>query len=335
MRSFGGAFASMKQGLPVLEGADMILYIACCTEDGGIMSCSLDDEGRLLPIGMAHLDRPMYLARDGRMLYALLRAPFEDGSGVAALEAEDGRMTDLGDCQPTHGKVSAYLCIYGGRTYTANYISGSVTRMPDRLAMHSGRGPVSGRQSSAHPHQIIPTPDGRYLAVADLGNDSVYTYDGDLREIARTRLPAGCGPRHIAFSADGAYAYAICELSSEIAVMGYHDGRFSLVEMVRTLPSSYTGESTAAAIRILGNELFVSHRGYNAIGHFRIDGASVSKVTDTPCGGDWPRDFLIAGGKLVVCNERSGNVAVFRRRGGVFAEQACSMACPAPLCVIC
>lgn len=314
-----------------------VIYIACCTADGSIMRCDLSENGTLSVINMLRADRPMYLAHNDKKLYALLRAPFKDNScsGVLeiAIDEHDGFLP-ADRCISTGGIVSAHICLFDDGIYTANYLSGSITKLNDKIIKHEGFGPVKDRQSSPHPHQIIPTPDVKFLAVSDLGNDSIYTYDTNLAEISRTKFPDGCGPRHTAFSNDGKYAYTICELSSEIAISRYDNGIFSLVRMVPTLPPDFQGENNAAAIRIRDNELFVSQRGYDAISHFNINGESAMKIADTPCGGHWPRDFIIIGDFLIVANERSNNIAIFRRNNGIFSEKTFNMNCPAPLCII-
>ena len=173
------------------------IYIACCTEDGGILHCTMDRNGLLQKKELFPLSKPMYLAWNHRTLLAVQRKPREDSSCSSVAEIEVSSDGTLGKCisnTSTHGIVSAHVSILNGRIYTANYISGSITRIPDMVIEHEGHGPNESRQASAHPHQIIPTPDNRFLAVPDLGTDTIYTYTPDLQLVSTTHLPAGSGP---------------------------------------------------------------------------------------------------------------------------------------------
>ncbi len=312
------------------------IYIACCTEDGGILHCTMDRNGLLQKKELFPLSKPMYLAWNHRTLLAVQRKPREDSSCSSVAEIEVSSDGTLGKCisnTSTHGIVSAHVSILNGRIYTANYISGSITRIPDMVIEHEGHGPNESRQASAHPHQIIPTPDNRFLAVPDLGTDTIYTYTPDLQLVSTTHLPAGSGPRHLAFAEDG-YAYLACELSSETAALRYENGSFRLISLRRGIPDSYKGENLAAAIRVHGDMVLVSERGHDSIAHFKAGKGELQFICSTSCGGSWPRDFIIFNDYLIVTNEKSSNVAVFRKEKGIFSEKVSEIGCPAPIAVI-
>ena len=313
------------------------LYIACCSKDGGILHATIDGNGVLCRREMVHLDRPMYLAKDGRQLYATLRSPYADSScssEVSIAISDDGSLGSCSEERSTHGLVSAYISVLDGRIYTANYLSSSISRIPDIVVEHEGHGKDIARQDAPHPHQIIPTPDGEFLAVCDLGLDAICTYSKNLVLCDEARLPAGSGPRHIAFSQDGGLAFLACELSSETAVLRYCNGHFSLQSMHRGIPSSLAGENLSAAIRTAGDMVYVSQRGYDSITHYRIMGDGLELVTNTSCGGHWPRDFIIVDGFLIVANERSGNLASFKMENGICSEMASELECPSPIALI-
>ena len=310
------------------------LYIACCSKEAGILHATIDGNGVLCRREMVHLDRPMYLAKDGRQLYAALRSPYADSSCSSEVSIAINADGSLGSCygeKSTHGIVSAYISVLDGRIYTANYLSSSISRIPDIVVEHEGHGKDIARQDAPHPHQIIPTPDGEFLAVCDLGLDAICTYSKDLVLCDEARLPAGSGPRHIAFSQDGEHAFLACELSSETAVLGYCNGHFNLQSMHRGIPSSFAGENLSAAIRTAGDMVYVSQRGYDTITHYHIRGNRLELAANTSCDGHWPRDFIMVRGFLIVANERSGNVVAFRMENGICAEMTSELECPSPI----
>lgn len=313
------------------------VYIAACEEQGGIYRFELDDNGMLQPKDSLCLKYPMYLAQEGNMLYALLRAPFPGSaeSGLCQISLQrDGGFAQASEAVSVHGQVSAHLAVRDGQVYTANYISGDVTMMPDRVVRHSGHGADPVRQEAPHPHYISVTPDQRYLAVMDLGLDQIVTYNLEMEPVCTAQTPPGSGARHLAFSPDGGYAYCANELTSTVSVFRYHDGRFLLLHTCPALPDDYHGTTTAAAIRCYRGYVYLSHRGYDRITQFAVVGEKLVKTTDLPCGGSSPRDFDLIGDKLVVANENTNNVVVYRlaRDGG--ADETCRVTLPHPLCVL-
>ncbi len=67
-------------------------------------------------------------------------------------------------------------------------------------------GPVEGRQTIAHPHQIVPDPTGKFFLVPDLGADLIRIFKIDnngesdqLVECEPLKVQAGSGPRHALF----------------------------------------------------------------------------------------------------------------------------------------
>ncbi|MBP5169143.1 MAG: hypothetical protein ILP14_08060, partial [Oscillospiraceae bacterium] len=64
----------------------MTVYIASRDETGGILRCSLSEDGQLELLDTTPADRPAYLCRDGDKLYALLREPFQMMSGLSTYE---------------------------------------------------------------------------------------------------------------------------------------------------------------------------------------------------------------------------------------------------------
>lgn len=219
----------------------------------------------------------------------------------------------------------------------ANYSSGSIafyqldprTGLPGTptLFRHSGTGPDRSRQEAPHAHWVGFSPDRRWLHAVDLGADAIFAYRFDPR--ARTlqpstvawRAPAGAGPRHIVRHPRLPIAYVVCELANMLMTLHAHpDGSFVTGHAVPTLPAGHDGPSQAAHIAIdrAGRRLYVSNRGDDSIAVFALDPAGKpSLLQHVASGGHWPRMFLLleAERRLVVANERSGTLAVFRVAG--------------------
>lgn len=312
------------------------IYIAACEPDGGIMHGEISDSGKIEIKDTAYCDRPMYLALKGQRLYTLLRKP-DEGSPYSGLTYfnvnKDGSLGEQGDIMSTKGEVACHLAVLDSGIYAVNYISGSVIKFPERLVTHTGKGPNAKRQGAPHTHFVCASPDNKFICVNDLGADKIAVYDNELNKYSEVAMPAGCGPRHLAFSKDGEYAYCINELSSTVTVLGYKEGRFNVGKSYSTLPDNYSGESTAAAIRIDGEYLYASNRGADTVCVFKLKGDGLEKYTEFDCGGKSPRDFNITGNLIVCTNESSNNVTVFRKTAEGF-EKTDDVFAKSPLCVI-
>ena len=237
---------------------------------------------------------------------------------------------------PTAGADPCYVAIDRASACLAiaNYSSGSVafyqldkrTGVPSQPALfrHTGSGPNHYRQEGPHAHWVGFSPDRRWLHSVDLGADAIFAYHFDPR--ARTlaqpvvawRAPAGAGPRHLARHPTRPTAYVVCEMSNTLIMLDAGaDGRFVTRHSVSTLPAGHRGASQAAHIAVdrAGRRIYVSNRGHNSIAVFALDSAGVpSPLQHVASGGNWPRAFLLldAERQLVVANERSGTVAIFK-----------------------
>lgn len=312
---------------------EQYVYIASHHMEGGILRCKLTDQGKLEQLEVYPVDRPAYLCREKDRLYAVLREPFQMQSGVATFEIQrEGRLCRLGEMRPTHGTVSAHILAVNGQVYTANYLSGSTTCLPDRVLAHNGRS-VDPRQDCSHPHCLTLTPDGQYLCICDLGTDIIYICDHRLEEVCRVALRPGSGPRHLVFSPDGRYAFTSDELSSTVSVFSYEAGVLKWLHAYPALPQGYTGENYASAIRITpdGRQLYVSNRGHDSVCVWDVEGAELSNQRFLLTGGISPREMNLAGEWLLCGNDGSGTVTVFSRKTGARTD---TLAVAHPWCIL-
>jgi len=310
------------------------IYLLSCVKDGGIYRCTLSSGGKLRIVDKVTLDRPMYgVIREDR-LYVVLRSPFPDSgdSGLMTFDIRDRKLTNPSRLLSTKGQVACHLSVENGSVYVANYTSGSVIKMPDILVAHQGSSVNEKRQSSAHAHYISPTPDGKYICAVDLGMDKILVYDKDLHPVSAVAAKPGNGPRHLAFSDDGNYAYCADELSSTVTVLSYCDGKLEILREYSTLPDGYAEENTTAAIRYREGYVYISNRGHDSIACFRAEGEKLTLTDIVSCAGASPRDIHVLGEFLICTNEASDNVVVFKIQGGTL-QQVDQLSLPTPLCV--
>lgn len=298
------------------------LYISSCHENGGIYFCNLKRNGEIDICDKLSLPKVMYTVLKNNSLYAILRAPFleNNDSGIVRIDlCENGSMGTVGEIHSTKGEVGCHLYADNDDLYAVNYISGSVIKLPDTLVIHKGKSVNKKRQDAPHPHYITVSPNGKYIYVTDLGTDKIYTYDKNLNFINTTSASPGAGPRHLAFSDDGKYAFCVNELSSAVAMYKISEDKLILVDEKSTLFGG-NPESTAAAIRCKGEFVYASNRGDDSVVKFSFDEKGLKQEKRYDCGGKSPRDFEVIEDLIICTNELSDNVSVINKNGEILYE---------------
>lgn len=251
----------------------------------GVVRAAFDEEkGELSVTGRIPLSMPDWISLDGQNLFVahaarpLSAAPANiqekiDGAAfsVAMIARRDFSLScDL----PLLVHNTCHILSKGGWLFAADYAAGEFSAQTGdtgRVIRHTGKGPNAERQEAPHPHSVSLTPDGKHLAVCDLGIDAVMMYPFDkkagLGAPLRLDCPPGSGPRHIAFS--GKHMYIVCELSNQILRRALTPG-FPFVDEKSTLPRGYAETSFAAAIHFSpdGRKLGVSNRGHDSVALF-------------------------------------------------------------------
>ncbi|MCF5703310.1 lactonase family protein [Pseudomonas syringae] len=186
------------------------------------------------------------------------------------------------------------------------------------------------RQASNHVHSTVSSPDGRYVFSNDLGADKVFVYLFDPKAnpdlpltpamTAAVPLPAGSGPRHLLFSADGKHAWLTMEMSAQVAVFDYHDGVLTQTQLVDLAAGQPTSDKAGAALHASadGKFLYVSNRGTaNQLVVFSIDPATaqLKELQKRSVEGDHPREFSLdpSGKFLLIANQKSNQIVVVER----------------------
>ena len=278
----------------------------------------------------------LIIDRQGRHLYSA----HGDGTQATAYRIDEttGRLTVL-NRQPTRGRNGVHLAIdaTGRFLAVANYATGSLAVLPinqdgslapvsDLATMRGTPGPHRTQQESSHPHHCPFDRTGRFIVVPDKGLDKIFVYRLDT---ARGTLVAGnppdvasragAAPRHLDFHPTQPYAYVINELDSTITSYHFDPGTGTLkpLQIVTTLPSSYTGNNSGAEIAVApsGRFLYGSNRGHDSIAVFAIDTSTgvLTSVGWEPTQGRTPRFFALdpSGTRLYAANQSSDTVVIF------------------------
>lgn len=270
-----------------------------------------------------------YIQKHEDKLYGIKKE--EQGAGIQSYQIGE-KLTVINDllestdsgCHLWISRDGKYLleAVYGSgvvRLYALDD-NGAVAQLID-THQQQGSGPNKERQDYAHTHYIQETPD-RYAVAVDLGTDEVITFtfgDEGFKQVGVLNVEPGMGPRHLVFHENGKYAYLFTELSNEVVVLSYNDGKFEMQEKYSALPEDFTGHSQGAAIRMSYDQQFVyaSNRGHQSIAVYKVqgEGEALELVEIVSTHGDWPRDFNIdSSDKYLVCaHERDGVLSLFER----------------------
>ncbi|MEZ4595728.1 MAG: lactonase family protein [Chloroflexota bacterium] len=320
--------------------------------------------GRLTQVQeMGGIENPSYLclSPDGRSLHAVWEVlDWPEGLVSSyAVDPSSGTLSYLG-VQGTRGSLPCYVMMdaRSRAALIANYWSGSVALFPARpdgslaeatsVDQHTGHGIDPVRQDGPHAHCFVLTANDRVAFSADLGTDEVIGYRVDLEAMTIRRhtslaLPPGSGPRHLVFAPDGRHAWAVCELSSTVAALGYDttSDTLSLIETYPMLPGDFTGESHCADIHVHPSGRFVygSNRGHDSITMFAVDQATgrLRLLGHRSTEGRTPRNFTIApdGRSLLVANQDSDSVVVMPidQETGMLGATIAVNEVPTPVCL--
>src|SRR3954469_1626608 len=248
--------------------AKYILYAGSYTAgtSKGIYAWKFDSkDGKIAPLGLmaqtpqaAHL----WIAPNGKTLYTV---NWETNGGVSAyrIDAKTGALSFLNKTS-SHGAQPNQVVVdpSGQVAVTVNYTSGSLAAYklePDGklgeafyVDQHTGK-PLSPKQPGPKQHGIQFSKDNKYMFIADLGLDRVYSYrfDAAVPSLTPADPPyvsthAGAGPRRIQMSPDGKFLYVDHETDSEVGVYTIDGARLTQIQTIGTVPADAKAKNTTA-----------------------------------------------------------------------------------------
>jgi 6-phosphogluconolactonase (cycloisomerase 2 family) len=277
----------------------------------------------------------LVLSKDQRALYSVHGD--ENHATAFAVDPESGKLKLLGRAD-TGGKngVRQALDPSGKFLIVANYASGTVAVLPvaedgalrdksQLVELKGTPGPHRVRQTSSHPHDIVFDPSGRFVVVPDLGLDRTFVFrfdpaGGQLTEASFVDGRPTSGPRHVAFHPTRPIMWILNELDSTMTTCQWDGDRGALrpVQVITTLATGYTGNSTAAELAVSPSGAFVyaSNRGGDDICVYAVDQATgaLTAVEWVPSQGKGPRFIGLtpSGRFLYAANELGDTIATYR-----------------------
>jgi 6-phosphogluconolactonase len=351
---------------------DLYVYIGTYTTKGseGIYICRYNQlTGQLSLAGVEKgVTDPSFLAVDPgkKFLFAVNEVGEfngKKGGGVSAfrIDKQTGMLSFINN-QSSGGAAPCNLTVNmdGSFVLVGNYSGGNVSVLPVKpdgslgslvgLIQHTGSGINLKRQKTPHVHCLVLDRSNKHIIVTDLGTDKiiVYPFDakkGGINESGKHSFSAhpGAGPRHLAFSPDEKFLYAINELNSTITVYMYDgsEGNLTEIQTLPTLPAEFSGSNTCADIHVhpSGKFLYGSNRGHDSIAAYKRDQQTgmLSLIELVSTKGKNPRNFAIdpAGNFLLVANQDTNNIVSFRidPETGRLNPSESSIDIPTPVCI--
>ena len=326
--SMTGSDATMTDGAQpdANLSAHLVVYVSGSGGQNKIGWYDFDrTTGALTPVSSitAFAAGPSFLASNGTHLYAVSESTSR--VGAYAVDQTTGALTFINDVA-TGGNGPAHVSVDRTKqtVLVANYGGGTVSTY--KLRADGGLLAAADTENAGmNAHQIVVDPTNAFALVPCLGTNTIRSYalapaTGVLTSVANpATVPTGSGPRHLAFAPGGLRAYVVNELASTLSAFTFSPTTGALVAIgapVSTRANGATGNNTGAEIEVHpnGKFVYVSNRGDNTIGVFRIEATgSATLIASTPTGGTVPRSFAIdpSGAWLLAANQSSNSVTRF------------------------
>jgi 6-phosphogluconolactonase len=348
-----------------------LFYIGTFSENGSLGIYVYDMDRKSMRFDLLQTifskESPMYVAvgPDKKFLYSAnmgsITGKLEWGSVTAySINRASGKLTIVSD-QFSYGDGPCHLSIHpsGKYLFVSHYKSGNVVVLPvdgtgkvgepTATIVNEGKGTIMPQQSQSHPQSAVPSMDGRFLYVSDLGLDRIFIYkfnaeNGTIAtaEQAFIRTIPGAGPRSLEFSADGSIAYSSEEIASSVCSyeVNEQDGSLRLIQRLPTLPPAFYGENATADVHLAGEGKFVyvSNRGYNGLSMYKSAGNGKMKIIGHMATiGERPQTFLPdpKGTFMLVGNRDSNEVNIFTiEKDGMLTDTSGYLPVPSSVCIV-
>lgn len=305
------------------------------------------------------------LSPDKKYLYAVYSTgTLNEGNGSVMsfkIDPSAGTLSKINELS-SQGSGPAHVSVdpRGRFVYVSNYGAGNLAVYPinkdgslggaSDIVRHTGNSIIKGRQEGPHVHSAIPSANGRFLYVSDLGIDKVMIYkvqnNGKLTPASSpfAQNIAGSGPRHFTLHPNNNFAYSVEELSSTVASFRVNrgNGALSSQERLPMLPPDFKAQNSAADIHFSpdGKFLYASNRGHESLVIYKVDAKTgrMSLVGHESTGGKHPRNFMIdkKGDFVFTANQNTDNIVVLKRdkETGKLTPNGENVMVPAVTCLV-
>lgn len=260
---------------------------------------------------------PLATNRKGDRFYAAWRGE-EPRLFSFELDSHALRLKFLSEASLPASMCYAMLSSCGRRLLTSSYTGSTIAISPVDGEGRAGE-PLMVEEAM-HAHCLVEAPNGLVYATSLRGDFiQIYAFDearSSLRPIARRAVPAGSGPRHIVFSADGKSGYLLSEFSGTLTLfdVGPETGLLTPRQSVDLLPE---GEKAwAAELRLSPGErfLYASERKTSQVFGYRLGGSREMQLVCAEPAPECPRAFGFdaSGRHLIALGEKSGEARTYR-----------------------
>lgn len=309
------------------------------------------------------------LSPDGKFVFACTETQTANAGSITsfAFDKVTGSLTFI-NSEKSGGDNPVYVSVSknGRWLINANYTGGSAsvfrTNENGRISpaiqiIHYNDSSINKvRQSKSHIHSAVFSPDNQYVFFPDLGADKIRIYRFDTLQtkpfqegpmnFAKT-FP-GSGPRHIIFNSKGNIAYCVEEMGGNVEVYRFKNGVLKLVQRIAMHSIGFDSDSrdghspnSGADIHISpdGRFLYASNREpQNSITRFFVKkNGTLKEAGYNSTYGVHPRNFAIdpSGKFLIVANQISGNIIVFKRNlsSGALTKTSEEIKIESPSCI--
>jgi len=327
----------------------------------GIYSYEIDmSKGEFIKKSIAkNIINPSFLSisKDKKYVYSVSETDQGSAAKSFLFDKKNAKLTPL-NTSLTEGNGPCYILSTEKHVFTANYGGGSISvfgikedgSLTDlkQFIQHSGTSINAERQGAPHVHQVIASPDKKYIVVNDLGTDNVTVYKYNPDSIENVLVPydtlkvkLGSGPRHATFAKNGKILYLVQEIDGTVSVLGFEKGRLSVIQET-SLSLKKNIISRAADIHLSPDEkfLYATNRGTaNDITCFSVGKeGKLTFVQQVSTEGNGPRNFAISpDGKYVfVGNQTTDNIVIFARnkKSGMLFDTGKRIVVGSPVCLV-
>lgn len=336
----------------MLEAGHLIAVGAYTAPDGageGMSTWWLDaDSGVLTRRSTLAMASPSFLAWHPRLPVVYATHERATGALSAVLVGDDGSCSALGEAVPTAGEHPCHVAVTptGDFAIVTNFSSSSIAVLalgPDgsvvgraALVRLSGSGADPVHQARSHPHFAVLRPpgvgsatgaeSGREWWICDLGTDRIWRFsisgDGRLTPGEPVVVPRGSGPRHLAWSEDGRWAWVAAELSAAVIPVEVVGDHVIVHPEIGVGPGSGKAGDTSHPALPSHIAVDAAHRVLVAVrGQDRLitlepgpQQAAVPAMWGRPTGA-WVRHFCTVGRWIVLACRNSGELQVLPAAG--------------------
>lgn len=297
------------------------------------------------------------LTPDKKFVYSVCESTEGSAANAFSFNKATGKLTFINSSLTKSGGP-CFITSTENHVFTANYGGGSLSvfgRKADgsltgalQVIQHTGKSINTERQNEPHVHQVLVSPDKKFILANDLGTDKVTVYQYNPTSTKDILMPydtlsvkPGSGPRHSAFTKNGKRLYLVHEIDGTVSVIDFENGKLSLIQETTVDHKSGT-INRGADIHLSADErfLYVTNRGSaNDITCFSV--AKDGKLTykqQVSTGGKGPRNFAITPDDqyIFVAHQLTDNIVIFKRdmNTGLLTDTGKRINVGAPVCLL-